>query len=117
MSVLTRAAILFLFVLLCPLPGAEAADKDGEFALKGIGRLNCKQFVENRNQKSNRYFQFGGWIEGYITAFNQLTPETFDLLSFETTEFLAWMIAQHCSQNPDERVADVVAAMVRKLAG
>ncbi len=115
MAILTRPMILIWLLLLFFPTRVESADRDGAFALKGIARLNCAQYVENRKQKTSRYFQFGGWIEGYITAYNQLTPETFDLLSFETTELLALMIAQHCAQNPEDRVADVVVAMVRKL--
>ena len=107
--------IIAIALLWLATPMVSAADKDGAFALKGIGRLNCAQFVDAAKNGTNRLYQFGGWLEGYVSAYNHLSPDTFDVLSFESPDLLARMIGSHCSNNPDDRFADVVVALVGKL--
>lgn len=113
-AVAQRLTLAAALLWLAP-PMAVAADKDGAFALKGIGRLNCAQFVAAAQDGSNRLFQFGGWLEGYVSAYNHLSPDTFDVLSFESPDLLARMVGNHCTRNPDDRFADVVVALIGKL--
>lgn len=115
MIALAHRLILTVALLSLATPMALAADKDGAFALKGIGRLNCDQFIAAANDGSNRLYQFGGWLEGYVSAYNHLSPDTFDVLSFESPDLLASMVGSHCARNPDDRFADVVVALIGKL--
>jgi len=49
-----------------------AADKGDRFAALGAGIASCSRFLEARNSQSKEYFLFGGWIDGYLSAHNQL---------------------------------------------
>ena len=56
-----------------------------------------------------------GWIDGYITGTNQYAPQTYDQLSFETTELLTAILDKHCKNNPTDRVFAVLKNLFAKL--
>ena len=92
-----------------------AADTGGRYAIKGFGQMPCSRFSEAREKREPAYLILGGWIEGYLTALNQTSAETYDLTSFESTDLLAGLIDRHCRKNPEHRFADVVRAMAQRL--
>lgn len=107
-----------LFMLVPILAAAElaaAADVNERFAPKGAGTITCEVFVEEHERESDAYILFRGWIDGYITAVNQLTPETFDIAAWESTAFLASVIDNHCRKNPEDSVMAVTMAIVEGL--
>jgi hypothetical protein len=108
-----RAAVLALLSLASI--AASAADGAGNFAVDGIATQTCQQFVDERAAKSNHYFMFGGWVDGYVTAINQFAPNTYDLTPWESTDLLMALLDRHCRQNPDNNFIAVVAAMVERL--
>lgn len=94
---------------------ALAEDAAGKFAVKGAGTLPCKVLTAEREKKSNGYFLIGGWLEGYLSAHNRYVDDTFDIASFESTELLLAVIADHCAKHPEDRLYPVVNALVQKL--
>jgi len=98
---------------------AGAADTEGRFAVKGAARTTCAQFIkvyDEREEKPQLYLIFAGWLEGYVSALNERTDETYDLLAFETTELIARLLYANCRRNPEEKFFNVVRSMVSVLA-
>ena len=95
--------------------GAAAADNKKQFALRGAGLITCAIYEKEREAKSEAYLMTAGWIDGYITGTNQHSPETYDILSFETTELLTAILAKHCKANPTDRVFAVLKSLFLKL--
>ena len=81
----------------------------------GFGQVRCARFSEARTKKENPYLIMGGLVEGYLTALNQTSDQTYDLTPFENTDLLMGLIDRHCRQNPDHRFSDVVRAMAAGL--
>ena len=104
-------ALCFAFL---PSP-VQGADKNGQFAIKGIGRQTCRQFTDARVAGSEVYAQFRGWLEGFLTAVNRYEPETYDAAPWGTTELLALIIDNHCQKNPDDRFVIAVQKLTIKL--
>ncbi|WP_282607424.1 peptidoglycan-binding domain-containing protein [Pelagibius sp. Alg239-R121] len=103
---------VFLFA---PISVPRAADDTQNFAVKGAGLANCGAYIEARQQNAPAFYQFGGWINGYLTALNQLTPETYDLAPWQSSDLLAGVILRNCRENPEQRFVKTVAAMVSSL--
>ena len=103
-------ALVALCYAFLPSP-VQGADKDGQFAIKGIGIQTCRQFANARAAGSEAYVHFRGWLEGFLTAVNRYEPETYDAAPWGTTEVLAVIIDNHCKKNPDDRFV----AAVQKL--
>ena len=109
---------ILLFSLLIVTPAtAQAADGQGRFALKGAGFLTCGMYLNERAAKSNLYYMVGGWIEGYVSAHNRYTDNTFDVTAFESLELLMRVMEGHCKDHPDDRLYPVVSSMLDTLAG
>lgn len=106
---------LFLVGLLLYCAGTEAADDNGQFAIKGIGLRTCQEFVAARETQSPQYFQFGGWMEGYLSATNRYEEETFDLVPWQSSGVLASWLETFCKRNPDATFVRAVAMLVNAL--
>lgn len=99
------AMALFIVALAAP---AQTADSLGRHAIKGVGTLGCDEYVIARQEKSNLYYALIGWLDGYVTALNQASPDTYDVASFEATSLLAALIDGNCRSNLGARFYQVV---------
>ena len=93
-----------------------AADSSGHFALRGVGLATCEQFLQAAEERQENVLLAGGWLEGYITAINQLMPETFDIAPWQNTDTILALVKHNCERNQDQRFFAVVTAMVEFLA-
>lgn len=96
-------------------PAVVSADADGKFAALGAGTASCQRFLDAREAKSNEYFLFGGWLEGYISARNQSTDDTFTVIPWQSVDLLATFLAEHCAKNPEQPFLNAVATMSAAL--
>ena len=94
---------------------AVAADSDDRFAMKGAGFLPCQLYASERDKKSDVYYMIGGWIEGYISAYNRFNDDTYDIMSFESLELLLSVIENHCQSNPNDRLHSVLNSIILKI--
>ena len=94
---------------------SHAADDSNHFAVKGAGLASCSDYIEARRKNTPAFYQFGGWINGYLTALNQTSPETYDLAPWQSSDLLAGVILRNCRENPQQRFVNTVAAMVASL--
>ena len=94
---------------------ALAATTDEKYVIKGAGNGTCERFVAEREAQSQAYALFGGWLAGYITAYNQFTDETFDIAPWQNLDLLAAFLDNFCRQNPDLAFVSAVGAMISAL--
>ena len=94
---------------------AEAADAQSRFQAYGLGRLPCKRFVEICEAKKEECKLTGTWMEGYLSGFNALNKDTFDILPWQPPELVAEFTYNVCKQNPDAPVLEVVNELIRGL--
>lgn len=95
--------------------GAIAADQHGQFGVRGAGLISCQIYVHERKAKADVYLMTAGWVDGYITATNQYADDTYDIMSFETTELLTEVLDKHCKNNPNDNVFAVLKSLLTKL--
>lgn len=110
-----RFALTVILAALMHTCDVAAADADGKFAMKGAGLLPCGVYVTERAKKSNAYYLIGGWVEGYISAYNKYANDNFDVTSFESLELLLKLMDHHCKSNPKDRLYSVLDAIVVQL--
>ncbi len=102
--------------LLLAAQNADAAAENGEFAVKDAGLLTCERFVEARGSQSPSYFQFVGWMSGYMSAYNLFSPDTVDIAPWQTTTLLDASIAGFCERNPAVTFVRAVNEVIQALA-
>lgn len=111
-----RAAVVAgLTAAALPLPGAMAADADGNYALRGAGRTTCADFLAARAEGGAGYAVYVGYVDGYLTAFNHREPDTFDIAPWQTTELIAAGLARLCDGQPDATFDAALNRAVRAL--
>lgn len=94
---------------------SHAADPANQFSVKGVGTLDCRQFLEAGKQKGETFLLFAGYLGGYVTAWNQLSSKTFDLQPWQNTETLLGMLDNYCRKNPDTNFAVATTQLVQVL--
>lgn len=110
-----RTCWLGVALALTTTMAAEAADSKTRFQAYGLGRLACKRFVELCEAKKDECKLTSTWLEGYVTGFNALNPDTFDLLPWQPATLLAEFTYNVCKQNPEAPVLEVVNDLIRSL--
>ena len=110
MRVITLALLNVL--LIAP---ASSEDISGQFAIKGIGKLSCREFIEAKDNGESSYLQFGGWIEGFLSASNKHLNQTYDIAPWQTTETIATIAYTACKKNQDAGFAGVINEVSRHL--
>lgn len=112
MKISLRSALVAAAVA-APLP-TIAADANGDFAVRGAGRIACAELQDALQAKDQqRLTIFATWIDGYVTALSQTGEDTFDAAPWMTTELLLALAGQSCANRPD---ADVMAVVGRLMA-
>ena len=108
-------AALCICGIVLSVQSAHGADDNGAYAVKGAGTANCKRFVSVFDSKSAELANFGGWIDGFVTAHNGREAETFDFVPWQSTEVLAYSLAQYCRKVPDLSFHQAMLAMLKSL--
>ena len=106
---------LILVGLMFAASPAFAADSTSRFALRGAGLANCEQFLKAMQERQENVLVVGGWMEGYITAYNQLTADTFDIAPWQSTQALLGLVSRNCERNPQAGVFQIVDSMMKFL--
>jgi len=94
---------------------AIAADSQGKFAVKGAGKRTCEAFTKASTEKSTDYYLFGGWVEGFISAYNQFQPQNFDITPWQTTELILLLLKKHCENNPNTKFLSATNSLFKTL--
>lgn len=109
-----HVAVVASLLALLPCAG-HAADKQGQFAVRGAGLISCAVFAQEQAARGDVYKIVSSWVDGYVTGVNQYAPDTYDLLSFETTELLMAILDRHCRVHPTDPVFGVLMKLFDQL--
>jgi hypothetical protein len=111
-----RLTIALLFILaLVVAPNTWALDKNGKYAIKGVGNVPCLDFVKMVDEDNPQKFLFAGWLNGYMTAHNQHLKDMFDIVSWENIETMGTYLRSHCLKNPELSFFQASTQMLNEL--
>lgn len=111
-----RAAVAAGLLLgLVAVPIAQAADRGGQFAVKGVGAARCRDFNRALDSRSPQIGQMLSWVAGYLTATNRYEPATYDIIAWQDELYILGNVRGYCARNPGATMAEMVRAMVRSL--
>ena len=93
-----------------------AKDSNGSFAIKGIGTFPCTSFIQAASKDAPELQQYAGYLAGYVSAYNEIHSDTFDLLPWQQLDTVMLLVLQRCQQTPDASVAGVVSQIAQYFA-
>lgn len=114
MKILTTT-IFATSALVAGVGQSALADDEGRYAVKGAGAATCATFARELNEQSTEARLMLSWVAGYLSAYNRLSPETFDMVSWQSDGLMATSLQTYCAQNPEDPLHAVVEAMMIEL--
>ena len=106
-------AALALWIVSSGVSGpVSAADASGQFAVRGAGFATCQHYLRAHELKANEWYLFFGWLDGYLSAFNEKSAETFDVVPWQSTELIAEIIRNVCARDATQYFFPVVRTVV-----
>ncbi len=109
----------FLTLTLSPLL-VSAGDKNGYFqSVIGKDERTCGSYVLARDEGRRGSFEkqnnFATWLAGYLTGYNQLMPDTYDIKGNSDMNSLLLWLENYCKKNPLEDFISAVDMLVNEL--
>lgn len=80
---------------------AQAADDDGNYAVRGAGTADCDAYRAAAAGETDGIGQFLRWFEGYITGMNRHAEDTFDQSPVLDISVLGRSVLNLCSNEPE----------------
>ena len=108
-------AMILSLALVSPTGPALAADRNGEFSSRGLGIITCQRYLEEKAGNTENYPFFRSWLNGYLSAYNQFRPETFDISAGAPIEQLIAAVEQICEADPQRPFWAAASRLTRLL--
>lgn len=110
--------ILGLLALLALALPATATDKNGNYAIWGVGSSACIKYSSMRTSKEDGNYR--DYLMGYMTAYNNLAENTYSISSTMTLDdILVWLDGE-CELKPtfsfDQVIMEFIIAHHEKRA-
>ena len=105
-------ATAFLLLSVLTLNDAGSADANKRFSVRGLGATTCSKFLEERNLDAKQSEQYAHWFTGFLTAYNWLQPDTYDISAQYKSNGLLRYLDLYCGRNPTKRVIDGATSFV-----
>ena len=103
-------AVLILFAIVTP---ASALDKDTNYRV--MGALSCGEWVKERKEDGWETVVTISWVSGYLTAYNLLAPDTYNILGNTDRESVYLWIDNYCQANPLNDLSDAMVHLAIEL--
>ncbi len=101
MNMLRLFGLGMIFAAILNVSPIQAASEKGEYAIKGVELAKCSLYTEAQKKTSKRYFQFVGWIVGYMSSHNRYAKDVTDIAPWQSTDLLAAWVGKYCKNNPE----------------
>lgn len=112
---LLRSTTALLAAIVFSASTASAADQTGNYATRGAGNTRCSDFIKARQDGDERYANYGGWIDGFLSGVNLFEEDTFDIAPWQSTNLIAAALGRYCSNNPTLAFHVAVSRLVVQL--
>lgn len=109
----TRLLPLLTISLACPLI-ANAADKQGNYAVWGTGGRSCHSF--NEAVKSNASDEYRFYAMGYFTAYHTFVEDTYRLGADLDWQGIQGLVANYCERVPMDSFERALKLTAEELA-
>jgi hypothetical protein len=108
-------ATVFLLLSALTLNDAGSADANKRFSVRGLGATTCGKYLEERNLDAKQSEQYAHWFTGFLTAYNWLQPDTYDISAQYKSNGLLRYLDLYCGRNPKNRIIDGATSFVNAV--
>lgn len=102
--------LMFMFSQL-----SMARDFEDNYAVYGAGADSCKAYLNSMKDGGRNQDYFIDWTIGYLTAFNVIMPNTYNILGeTEFSESQGWLM-RHCKRYPKQLYINAMIKLTEVL--
>lgn len=95
-------------------PG-HAVDAGNKYKLRGLGAYSCAKYLEERRTDIKDTSKYADWFTGYLTAYNFLQPQTFDIAPRHDANGLLTYLDLYCSKNQKQLIGEAASGFVKAV--
>lgn len=107
--------LLAMAVLGLNAAAGYAADANNKYKLRGMGALTCGKYLEERRTDIKGTSKYADWMTGYLTAYNFLQPQTYDIAPNHNATALLTYFDLYCSKNQNHLIGQAAAEFVKAV--
>ncbi len=111
-----KRTLIALTLCVAALPAtAPAADEGGAYWSQRAE--SCRDFRSaiGADTRTTVQANIRGWIAGYLTAYNRMAPETYDILGISDIEAAMQTIENFCKANPLDNLSAAMEALTEEF--
>lgn len=112
---MTRFTLTGAVLALAVSSAVPAADKDNAAAIKGAGAQSCESYSVARKEKKEVYGLYISWLQGMLSGYNLMAPDTYDIAAWQTPELMAFFLDQFCQKNPTVPFGQASSELIKAL--
>lgn len=90
-----------------------AGDENGQFA--ALGTKSCGMYIDQRKAAAWPDTVSRAWIAGYLTAYNRLVPDTYNIIGNSDLESVTLWLENYCRAHPLNDLDDAMNRLVIEL--
>jgi len=114
---MTLRHLILLIIACVSLPFSVRGKPPRPFTVVGYGNVSCSAWKDARHTRDAQLLGYSGWLEGYVTAFNQWgdAGRSKNVMGKFQIEALEVGIDNYCIVHPSDQLLDAAAIIVRHL--
>lgn len=93
----------------------SGADANKRFSVRGLGATTCSKYLEERNLDSEGSEQYAHWLTGFLTAYNWLQADTYDIATNYKSNGLLRYLDLYCGRSPKNKIIDAATSFVNAV--
>lgn len=114
MPIKSYIATVFVVAAISPLT-ATGRVTDDRFAVFSVGADSCSHYLSARQQGNEAFLPYQQWLLGYLSAFNAIVADTYDILGgHKNRHWIDWL-DRYCKRHPGESLVSASAALTVSL--
>ena len=102
-------------ILLAIVTPLQARDFEDNYAVFGAGAQPCSTYLVSMEKGGNEQDFFIDWTIGYLSAFNLIMPETYNILGETDFPTAQRWLQEHCRKFPKELYINALARLTEVL--
>ena len=105
---MNKTLIFFVLLIGFSFP-LHAKDYKQQFATYGVGGESCTEYQAARNQGGEEEDTYRQWLAGYISGFNLIIDNNYDIFGSTDFEGMMTWLDNRCKKYPRENITNAVA--------
>jgi len=98
-----------VLLLLSMTQSVQARDYKEQFATYGAGEFSCATYSKARKAGDEQENQIRQWLAGYVSAFNLIIGNTYDIFGSTDFEGMITWLDDRCVKYPKANLTNTVA--------